>query len=214
MAGSPPQLDALLEYSVSVAKHGGTGTRWTVDKQRPVYPPGDIPIPVAREVIGGWPVACCSSPIAEEAAATTVEHITKRMAVEHADLLAPEHRKTVITVGFWTKSYRLPLDVRRVERVVWFCLADREAIEVALGRVKAIGQRVAKGYGAVSRWEVEPTDRECWWYADAPEGTLLMRPLPLCDELPNALVGYRKSFGACCPPYWHGDRYCEIVEPI
>lgn len=214
LAGQPPQLDALLEWASSVRAHGGNHTRWTVDRKFPAPEPGSIPIPLARENIGGWPVACCSSPILPEADASTVEHVTKRIAVEHSDLLAPEERRTINTQGFWTKSYRLPLDVRRVGRVVWFARGRREGLLELLGDITAIGQRVAKGYGRVLRWDVEPAGVEAWWFAEGEGGPVLMRALPLCDELPEGLTGCRRTFGACCPPMWHASRYCEIVEPL
>ena len=215
LAGHAPHLDALLEWAMSIHNFNGNDERWKVDRRYPVYPPGTIRIPIAHQKIGGWPVACSSSPIVPKADSTTVEYVTKKLAVEHADLLAPEERKQVNVCGFWTKSYRIPLDVRRVEKVMWFAKGNRAGLIRALKQVRAIGQRTAKGFGVVHRWEVEKNVEPCWWYAKADEGTVLMRPLPNCPELPSDLVGYKKTYGACCPPYWHAEgRYCELVEPV
>jgi hypothetical protein len=214
LAGEAPQLDALLEWAISMHHQQGNDTRRRVARRFPSLEEASIPIPLVRESIGGVPVACSSSPILPVAQAQSVEHFNKRLATEHADLLAPEHRKTVNHNGWWTKSYRLPVDVRRVNRVVWFARGNRDGLLRALNQVKAIGQRPAKGYGQVHRWEIEKGMAPYWWFAKIPTGTLLMRPLPLCPELPENLIGYKKSFGACTPPYWHGDRQREIVVPV
>jgi len=216
LAGPAPILDSLLEWAMCVHVHGGNETRWKVDRRFPAPDIATIPIPLVRERIGGWSVACCSSPILPAIYASTVEHITKRIAVEHSDLLAPEERRQVNTTGFWTKSYRLPLDVRRVEKVVWFARGNRKGLVDLLKQVHAIGQRPAKGYGRVLRWEVDKGAPDAWWFAedDAGAGTVLMRPLPKCAELPRDLIGFREYYGACCPPYWHPDRYGDIVEPV
>jgi CRISPR type IV-associated protein Csf3 len=215
LAGAAPQLDGLLEWAMSIHNHNGNHERWKVDRRFAAPALESIAIPIAREKIGGWPVACSSSPIVPRADSTTVEYVTKKLAVEHADLLAPEERKQVSTTGSWTKSYRLPLDVRRVDKVVWFAKGNRAGLIRALKQVRAIGQRTAKGFGVVHRWEVDKNVEPHWWYSRHATGTVLMRPLPVCEELPRDLVGYKRTFGACCPPYWHAqDRYCEIVEPV
>ena len=45
----------------------------------------------------------------------------------------------------------------------------------------------------------------------------IMRTLPAeIDDtlfLPKNLVGFRRGFGACTAPFWHPDRFTEIVLP-
>jgi hypothetical protein len=40
-----------------------------------------------------------------------------------------------------------------------------------------------------------------------------MRTLPAGPWLPPDLIDFRPDFGAAVPPYWHPDRYTEIVVP-
>lgn len=212
LAGAAPLLDALLEWAMSVHV-GETRGEWKVDRRRPAPGIAEIPIPILRVRLGGWPIACCSSPILPTADAETVEHVTKRIATEHADLLAPEERRVIDTTSTWTKSYRLPVQVRRVSRVVWFARGNRHGLMSLLKQIDAIGTRPKAGYGRVKKWDVERGAPEAWWYADSPAGLVLMRPLPLCDELPRELVGYRRDYGACCAPYWHPERLTDVVVP-
>jgi len=143
-----------------------------------------------------------------------VENYAKRIGVEHATLLAPENRQVVTTTNSWTKSYRLPLRVRRVDRVVWLCVGNRREILKSLRYVPAIGKKIAHGYGIVKEWECEvvgepPHTFWPWWIDD-----VLMRPLPLnWENLPRGLHGAKRDFGACNDPYWHPDRYREIIVP-
>src|SRR5690606_754416 len=68
LAGDPPQLDALLEWSCSArgpafrALQEAGLPHLRVDRQWPAPPQGLIPIPVLRRAVGEWQVACCSSP--------------------------------------------------------------------------------------------------------------------------------------------------------
>lgn len=214
LAGFAPQLDALLEWAMSMHTMQAHEHRKVV-RQCPAPPVAAIPIPLLRQEMGGWPVACCSAPILPADAATTVEHVCKKIAVEHSDLLHPDARKSVNTQSEWTKSYRIPLQIWRVDRVVWFARAHRKTLQKALRQVRAIGQKTSDSYGVVSEWEVEAGAPPAWWYAKAEGGgTVLMRALPWCEELPQDLVGARRTYGACCPPYWHRDRYGEIVVPL
>lgn len=219
LAGDAPHLDSLLVYVASRLAGKGAGLEgYKVDRKFPCPDTSAIQIPMLRTRCGRFQVARCSSPILGEVTADTVEHTAKRIGVEHAGLLAEHERKVVTTTNHWTKSYRLPLRVRRVDRIAWLCVGDRRGIKSLLKYVPAVGKKCAHGYGRVARWEVErlgavPHDRWPWW-CDSDGGPVLMRPLP--DGwvgLPANLIGARADFGACSDPYWHQDRYGEIVSP-
>lgn len=221
LAGDPPHLDSLLEHVLS--RHHPKGVpghkidrRWSAPAQ------AEIPIPILRHRIGQvvdggevreWVVARCSSPILSSADIETVEYINKRLSVENAALLDPSQRLIVMTTKGWTKSYRLPLRVRRVDRVRWFTVGDRRSVLVALRRVQWLGKKTADGYGRVVEWTVDRVEADCSWFGPHESGPVLMRPLPITDDLPANLLGARRDFGACCPPYWHPERYTEIVTP-
>ena len=207
------RLDGLLEYALSLYHPKGV-PGYKITRDGPPPAPGEIPIPLRREWLGGHLVGCCSDAILEAPAAEGVEHVNKRIGVEHAGLLAPSSRLVVSTTNSWTKSYRLPLRVRVVPRVCWFAVGDRREIQRALARhVHALGKKISIGYGRVKAWEVERTDADWSWFAPSPAGPVLMATLPRGDWLPGGLVGWREDYGAASPPYWCVSHYAEIVAP-
>lgn len=208
IVGDPPHIDALLEFEMA-QRHG---VACKLRRDLPAPPESAIHIPMLRRRIGGRSVACCSSPIVDLHRSSR-EHFTKRLAVEHTDLLSANERRVVATGNGTYKSYRLPIDLIVCRRVVWFCEADRRPLLKLLKSVTAIGPKRSHGFGRIARWEADHVDGSFWWFADSPTGRVLMRPLPDGDHLPADLTGYRRDFGACSPPYWHPDRYGEIVVP-
>lgn len=225
VADYAPALDALL-MELSFHREGwakdrlprrpDTRKRNRPTRCNPAPDPLDCPpVPLSRETIGNWPVFRVSSPIVP-GCPPSVAHFAKRIGVERAALLAPGERKTVVTSNTWTKSYRLPVRVLSVPRVVWF--ADTPDPAALLGMLRDcdnLGRKPAHGWGRIKAWHVEAVEQDWSWYAtDAETGRpVLMRPLPLCPELPADLDGWRSDYGAVCPPYWHSDRYGEIVTP-
>lgn len=203
IAGGPPMLDAVLEWAMSGLAYGQE------------IRPGLIPIPIKRRKVEGyeWPIPLCSSPIFLTDS-DGVEHFSRRLEIE-PDLMRESAHRRVCSTGGEFKSYRLPLRVRSIARVVWFAVSvDNPArIRKELREVHAIGKKTSMGYGRVSDWSVEIVDADWSWFAPSPAGPLLMRPLPATAPLPAGLTGYRKFYGSPVPPYWHRPAYTEIVEP-
>jgi hypothetical protein len=217
LAGSPPALDALLESALSLY-HPKAEPGYKIDRAGLCPPPGTVPIPLLRRGVRGhdgrlWPVAACSDPILPVAEAECVEHVAKRIGVEDAGLLSPAARVVVSTSNSWTKSYRLPLRVRRVECIRWFASGNRRETLKVLRRIHAVGKKIADGYGRVAAWEVEEVAEDRSWFARSEAGLVLMRTLPAGDYLPADLLGSRADFGAAVPPLWHPERYTEIITP-
>jgi hypothetical protein len=181
-----------------------------VDRASP--PPPSLPIPLRRRRLGAWEVACCSDPIYPVPARDGVEHVAKRIAVEDASLLRPDRRLVISTANSWTKSYRLPLRVRTVDRVCWFAVGNAETLKLLRG-VSALGKKKSVGYGRVRGWTAEDAPGDYSWYAPSEHGPVLMATLPAGPWLPEGLLGARRSFGAVVPPYWHPSRYTEILIP-
>lgn len=212
LAGNAPRLDGLLEYLLSL--HYAKGVPgYKVDRNFPAPLQGEIPIPLLRRRLGLWLVGVCSDPIYPVSIDDRHEHVAKRIDADNAALLAPEARVKFPVGNSWTKSYRLPLRVRRLDRVCWFAAADRRPLLHTLKQCQALGKKTSIGYGRVTGWEIEETDQHLSWYACIPQGRLLMATLPVGDWLPPDLVGYRHGFGAVAPPYWHRERYTDIVMP-
>lgn len=212
----PPQLDGLLEYLLSLHHHKGE-PGYKIDRSRPAPEQGQIPIPLVRRRLGPWLVGACSDPIVGHVHNDRHEHLAKRISVENAAMLAPEKRVVVSTTNSWTKSYRFPIRVRQVPVVRWFAMGDRREILKLVRRCTSLGKKVSVGYGRVAEWTVERVEHDYSWLAplpDAPTRLVLMRSLPIGPWLPMAnLIGYRRDFGACVPPYWHPERACERVVP-
>jgi len=192
-------------------------------------PMGILPIPIERKKVGDWLVAKCSSPIIGQCV-EDVEYRNKRIQhSEIADFLGG-NRKSLHHGTGETKAMHRPLRVRDVGKIVWFCVGYGEKTGVRengtvrhrnaatqlrrrLRPIRSVGSHRDAGYGRVSEWIVEPTAEDLSWFAMREDGhPVAMRPLPRVD-LPANLCGFRESFGACCPPYWHPQRYTEIIEP-
>jgi hypothetical protein len=209
VVGDVPFLDAILEYEMAQR----LGLAFKIQRHMPAPEYGAVHIPVLRQRIGGVLVPCCSSPIyAPQHEA--VEHFTKRLGVEHASLLRQD-RQLIVAVGNSTyKSYRLPLHLRACDQIVWFVRGHRRPVLKLLRSVHSIGKKRSYGYGRVAEWTAETMAEDWCWFAPSDQGPVLMRPLPLCPQLPPNMLGYRRDFGAVQPPYWHPDRYLERVVPV
>lgn len=218
LAGDPPQLDSLFEWLLSpfeerFRKQQESGVpHHRVDRALPAPEQGVIRIPIERVWLGKHLVARCSNPILPVPRADAADHICKRIAVEHASLLYKPERKIITTTNAWTKSYRLPLRIRLVDKVCWFASGTGRNIRKALRDANAIGKKVADGYGRVREWIIEEVKEDFSWFAQG----VLMRTLPLLIDGRAWLqekLGWKRSFGACCPPYWHQERFAEIAVP-
>lgn len=215
IAGEPPHLDSLLVSVLSRLSGKKVDPGLKVDRRFPCPDSSSIAIPVRRRWLAGVNLAVCSSPISSEPTNVGVEYFAKRIGVEHANLLSEDSRKIVPTTNGWTKSYRLPVTTRRVDRVVWMCVGNRREILKVVKHVPAIGKKTSYGYGQVLKFEVErlgeaPKDWPFW--IDSEAGPVLMRPIPLAGVF-DGLIGWRRGFGACADPYWHPERFMEIAVP-
>jgi hypothetical protein len=209
IAGDPPYIDAILEHEM--AQRQGKAMRLSrADKAPPL---GSVHIPCLRgEWAGVRGIPRCSAPIVAPLTERH-EHYAKRIAVEHAALLREDQRLVVATGNTWTKSYRLPNKVTQADRVCWFVGgAKRRNLKSLLDSVVSIGKDISQGYGRVSEWLIEEVEHDWSWFAELPEGRLLMRVLPWADELERC-IGWRRWCGGYAPPYWHPDRFAEVALP-
>lgn len=208
IAGDIPMLDSIIEWEM--AHRLGKGQ--SIQRDKPAPPYGEIVVPYLRQSIGGISIPCCSSPIIESCQ-DGLEYFAKRIATEHSHLLSENHKRMVPTGNGYLKSYRLPLRTRDCRKIVWFLRGNRRVIRKILQAIVSLGKKRSFGYAQVEKWVVEQIDDDWSWFAKTSNGTVLMRPLPLCDELPTDLIGAKRDFGATQSPYWHPDRYLERVVP-
>jgi len=208
VASDMPMLDAIIEGEM--AHRLGKGA--SIQRDQPAPPYGEIPVPFLRAAFGGLSIPCCSSPI-WATGQESVEHFGKRLATEHSALLSPARRQMAPMTNGVFKSYRLPLRLRDCRKIVWFMRAERREIRRILKSILSVGKKRSFGYGRVDEWIVDHVEQDLSWFAKTDRGSILMRPLPKCDDLPADLIGFREEFGAAQSPYWHPDRYCERVVP-
>jgi hypothetical protein len=177
---------------------------------------GKIPIPIDRVWVDGLPIPRCSSPIVASVASDKHGHYHKKFEVEHTTILKPSERTKITASGGRFKSFRLPLRLRLIDRVVWFAAiktSQSDLRRLLKKNVLAIGKKTSFGYGRVSEWIVETADDDFSWFAKSDGGPVLMRPLPTTMKLPKSLQGSRLDFGAVCGPYWQQDLWRERVVP-
>ena len=69
-----------------------------------------------------------------------------------------ERLGTLSLKGGPCKSFRIPIETAhlRDDRVVWYCVGDREQIAQRIAWITHLGKRRGVGLGRVHRWEVEP----------------------------------------------------------
>lgn len=213
IAGDAPRLDSLLEIVMS--RHTRKpADRGALDRNAPCPPPGDVRIPLLRRELGPWLVGCCSDPIYGAVRDESVDRIARSITPSNAGLLDGDSSLRIPTSSGWTKSCLIPLRVRLVDEVVWFATGDRRSLYNTLRHgVRFLGKKAAVGYGRVASWDVERVEHDWTWYAPHESGTLLMATLPDGEWLPLDLTGYRRDYGGAAPPYWHPDRFAEIVVP-
>lgn len=196
-----------------MALHAGKAD--TIRRSDPPPVAGDIHIPLLRSSLGGVDfISRCSAPIYVTESDTN-EHFAKRLAVEHSDLLAPDERKKVAVGNQSYKSYRLPLRTRLVGKVVWFVGGSKRCNLMSLCKqIKYLGKKRSYGYARVCGWNIDEVEEDLSWFAKTEKGTLLMRVLPFCDNLPSDLIGFRRGFGGVVPPLWHPGRFVDAVYPV
>lgn len=211
LAGDPPALDSILEYEMAFRlgmKHARKMTRDIPlsDVTRP-------PIPLCRKTLSGVDVYQCSDPIVSETMAEWVEKQAKRFDTsKNALLLRPDQRKALLIASGPYKMRFAPVRVRLIKKVCWFFRGDRKEVNKIFKSIKSLGMKRSIGYGLIGSFSFEETENNYSLFANQHGKRVLMKTIPLCDEL-NGATGYRESFGGGFPPYWHPETFTEIAIP-
>jgi hypothetical protein len=213
LAGDAPMLESLLADAMC-------GRYPTVPHERhDPAPPWDSmpPIPILKGKFGDFPVYRASSPIPSDTLTDDHKHIHSRFPTDYASVVSENSRIVIATGNGKLKSTRLPIRTRLVQSVTWFAvIQDKHSPSVLrkeLQGVKSIGMDRSRLCGRVLAWEVEKIDEDLSWFAPHPDGQVLMRPLPICDAIPDDMIGGMEYFGAFHPPMWHPGRMTEIYAP-
>lgn len=166
-----PALDGILAYwalreqlGEEEFALGGTGYRPLVEAE----------LPLAREQFGDAWWWCVSSPIEPGGARQVFERwYHRRFDDDRAVRYLPAKTTRIETAAGPYKNYRNRALARLVPRLVWAAIGDSGEVERLLRRCTSIGQGLARGWGVVTRWEVEPAGEA------ARELALTHRPLPV-----------------------------------
>ncbi len=107
-----------------------------------------------------------------------------------------------------TKSYDLPLYLREIPRIDWFCTADGDRLQKYLSRVRYIGKKRSYGYGRIDRWEISEFDRD-WslWRGDE-----IARPVPL-RLIDRHYAGNTIMKWGWRSPYWLPENQDVCILP-
>lgn len=221
---NPPHLDSLLELvyarrakSIMESSNGdrhayqiaGAGQSIALDAV------GKLPIPISRVWVDELPIPRCSSPILGAVDSDHAAHYTTAFPLGKSEHLVESERTKIMQTGGRFKSFRLPLRMRLVDRIVWFCVSREAPTELRrrIRSVRQLGKKTSQGHGVIAEWIVDKIDADHSWYANSPDGPVLMRPLPSDMPHPAGLLGARRSFGGCVGPYWDRRFFREIIEP-
>lgn len=206
LAGEPPQLDSILEWEL--AQRLGLAHKITRDS---ILEETKIPVPLCKYYMSeNRFVWCVSSPI-YAANLEYQEHYTKRFPSEKAFMLSENNQKSILTSSGSFKMRMTPIQVKKIDSVVWFAKGDRREILKLLKKVLYLGKNRNMGYGKIIDWNVELIDNDYSVFAG--ENKILMRTIPKEDAEKQEATGYKLSYGGYKPPYWHPDNYTEVAIP-
>lgn len=192
-----PHLDALLEWQI-LERHGLVVVAPTIKQITATRNLVNQEMPLAKGWFGKLPYWQISSPCYEYLSEYQ-ERFRKRWA-PGIDTPPPnwgKRRANINTSAGAEKNYDLPLRVRLVEKIHWFCVGDRQQLQDLLNRCTHLGKKRAYGYGQVYKWSVEETAQDYHLYT----GTQVRRPIPL-EWLQEGATDYTVLKTRVAPPYW------------
>lgn len=210
MAGDAPYLDALLMNELACKMGMNASSKLT--RATPLRGVKMPPIPVAKRTVEGIDLYCISDPILVAHA----EYVERQAGRFETDLMTalvkPKELKKMTVTGGHYKSRYAPVRVRNVGKVVWFARCDRGRTLQLLRKAEAIGAERSYGYGRVHEWTFEEVAENISLFAKDEDGNcVVMRTMPV--ECAVNATGYKATFGAASPPYWHPDNFREIAKP-
>jgi CRISPR type IV-associated protein Csf3 len=212
LVGDPPYLDALLTYELGFKMHKFEDMKF--NKSTPIEKIERLPIPLTQCEINGVKVNSCSDPIF---IIKTEWHdkLSKRFETDRLSLLIDPNKRKNITPGTGhLKSRWQPLHAKLVDKIVWFARGDAKECRRLLKGIVSLGYYRKIGYGLVAKWEVEETEKsDNFIFGKYENKKILMKTVPIGNDL-KYTEGYRISYGACIPPYWHNGNFREIAIPI
>lgn len=119
------------------------------------------------------------------------DHWNKRLDRSLVHLIDFQGRRGTVNMATGKyRAYHVPIFYRHALTVSWYVVGDAERIAQLLSTAFYLGKKPSQGWGAVRRWEIEPSTGD--WSVHGPGGRL-MRAVP---QEGGTLYGIR-------PSYWH-----------
>ncbi len=211
LAVKPPALDALLMWELS--NRIGLNHAEKVTRGIPLSQVKKCEhLPLCKKTIAGIDVFRCSDPIYK------IEHEyherqAKRFECDKMALILKEtERKSLLVASGPYKMRFVPIRCMLIPKVVYFFRGDKAEVNKLLKSVFAIGKHRNIGYGFIRDYCFDEMQEDYSVFAPGEDGKkILMRSIPIVDD-PD-IIGAKRSYGSCKPPYWHPDNYMEVLEP-
>lgn len=211
LAGEAPYLDALMTFIIAFKSNKFESRKW--NKATPLSEFQRLPIPLTEYDINGMKVNSCSDPILSYNIAEWHDYLTRRFETDKLSIIIdPSQRKNITIGGGYLKSIRKPIHLKNIDKIVWFARGNIGRCRITLKHINSIGYYRKIGYGIVSKWIVEEINSNNFIFSTMGNKKILMKTVPAGDDLKN-IDGYRMGFGACLPPYWHGQNQREVAIP-
>ena len=175
--------------------------------------PEEIKLPLAECKFGDDIIYHSSFAIFESNVENRRQHWHKRFPIEHIQYMNEKEQDKKLNIASGKhKSYRMPITLLIIDKIVWFVKGDRNEIKKLLWRILNIGKKGAYGYGYVSNWVIEESESDYSFYVETENEIILMRnllQLPKTDKP----ISFRKGYLAIRPPYWHPYWRRECYMP-
>lgn len=189
----PPMIDALIAWEKVTHM-----SNITDDLQRDDIP-ADIPLPLKIWRMGGTWGYHASALFPEGDIVDSLQMWRKKFRQNRIEMIG---KGTPSLVSGVYREYNHPLPLIICQKLVGWCVGNRQKVRRSLNRIKSIGKKRALGKGKVVSLSVEHADAD---YSLIKDG-LAMRYLPF----PGGLREVRMR-----PPYWNNTgriESCEILS--
>lgn len=213
LVGDPPYLDALLTYELAFKMNSFESRKF--NKSTPIEKFQRLPIPLTQYEINRMKVNSCSDPI-YFIKTEWHDKLSKRFETDKLSLIIdPEKRKSITPGSGYLRARWQPLHAKLIDKIIWFARGDAKECRRLLKGIMSLGYYRKIGYGLVAKWEVEINQNEDsdFIFANCDSKKVLMKTVPIGDDLKHK-EGYRLSYGAVIPPYWHPGNFREIAIPV
>lgn len=197
-------IDGILKYQILRERHGAQdvtvpGVELHSTDESSKWEQQGMPLLKVGKHVSRWWYYAASFAVWPDHVADGTDHWVKKFDSRLIDLLESKTPKRLDVGRGRYRAYHMPVFYRATSHVDWYVVGDRVRIESLLSTVTHIGKKTAQGWGAVSRWTVEPhaEDWSCWRDGKP------MRAIPASE---GVLYGVR-------PSYWSPANQTACILP-